>query len=91
MVNIDKKLQRIKELEAEIQEAKKKVNEDFGEIIIDVLGIDYGLLSNKKEMTNVANEIKKSLSYNPFSKNSHDDTNESINESSSVVNNHDGI
>ena len=87
MVNIDKKLQRIKELEAEIQEAKKEVNEDFGEIIIDVLGIDYGLLSNKKEMTNVANKIKKSLSYNPFNKNSYDDANES----SSVVNNHDGI
>lgn len=91
MVNIDKKLQRIKELEAEIQEAKKEVNEDFGKIVIDVLGIDYGLLSNKKEMTNVANKIKKSLSYNPFNKNSYDDTNESINESSSVVNNHDGV
>ena len=63
MVDISKKLEKIEKLEKQIEEEKKT---NMGEELIQQLGIDYELLSTKKEIKEVVQDIKNSMNSNPF-------------------------
>jgi len=66
LVDISKKLEKIKQLEKQIEKEREKVNSNLGEELIQQLGIDYELLSTKKEIKEVVQDIKNSMNSNPF-------------------------
>ena len=67
MASITKMNEKLKELEARIEEQKKISEQYLGEAVIDVLKIDYELLSTKKECREIAETILNNLNNNPFS------------------------
>lgn len=67
MASISKMNEKLEQLEKKIEEQKQVSNEYLGEAIIDVLDIDYELLSTKKDSKEVAETIKNALKSNPFS------------------------
>jgi len=66
LVDISKKLEKIEKLEKQIEEEKKTIHTNMGEELIQQLGIDYELLSTKKEIKEVVQDIKNSMNSNPF-------------------------
>ncbi len=59
--NIQSKLDQIEKLKIEVEEAKKEIHTTFGEKIIQSLGLDYEMLSSKKDINSVVNKIVESL------------------------------
>lgn len=66
MANIEKMLQQQRELEKKIQEQKEKVYYDFGKELINTLEIPFDLIGSKKDIQNVAEEIKNNLGSDLF-------------------------
>lgn len=67
MVKVTSKIEKLKELEKQIEEAKSKIHSDFGEEIISELEIDYDLLERKKDIREAVQLIISELNKNPFS------------------------
>lgn len=59
--NIQPRLERMAQLEQEIEEAKKVINQTLGEEIMKVLELDYGELTSKREVTLLSEKIKDNL------------------------------
>lgn len=54
-------MDQIEKLKIEVEEAKKEIHTTFGEKIIQSLGLDYEMLSSKKDINSVVNKIVESL------------------------------
>jgi len=67
MVKVTSKIEQLKELEKQIEEAKSKIHSDFGEEIISELEIDYDLLEKKKDIKEAVQLIISEMNKNPFS------------------------
>lgn len=64
--SIQTKMEKMEKLQKEIEEAKREIQETMGKKIIELLEIDYDLLSSKKDIDLVVNEIKDNLPNNLF-------------------------
>ena len=59
--SIQNKMEKMEKLQKEIEEAKREIQETMGKKIIELLEIDYDLLSSKKDIELVAKEIKDNI------------------------------
>jgi len=84
MVKVTSKIEKLKELEKKIEEAKESIHSDFGELMISKLEIDYDLLERKKDIEEVVERIILEMNSNPFSENNNEEDNiEQIKENNS--------
>lgn len=86
--NIQPRLERMAQLEQEIEEAKEVINQTLGEEIMQVLELDYGELTSKREVTLLSEKIRDNLPKDFFNNEENDfekNTNHQVNNS----NNHD--
>lgn len=88
--NIQPRLERMAQLEQEIEEAKEVINRTLGEEIMKVLELDYGELTSKREVTLLSEKIKDNLPKNLFDEEENEpveNTNHQVNNSNDHNNN----
>lgn len=88
--NIQPRLERMAQLEQEIEEAKEVINRTLGEEIMKVLELDYGELTSKREVTLLSEKIKDNLPENLFDEEENEpveNTNHQVNNSNDHNNN----
>lgn len=85
--NIQPRLERMAQLEKEIEEAKEVINHTLGKEIMKVLELDYGDLTSKKEVTLLSKKIKDNLPKNLFTE-EQNETAENTNHQENNSNNH---
>lgn len=66
LTSIQRKIDRLKQLEEQIHKQKEKIHSDLGKELIEQLDIDYSLLTNKKEIYDVIHLISSEMDNNPF-------------------------
>lgn len=87
MASIAKMSEQLEQLEKRIEEQKINSEQYLGEALIDVLDIDYELLSTKKDSKEVAEMIKNHLNSNPFANEDNEEQNNDLdNKSNNEVN-----
>ncbi|MFL2138964.1 hypothetical protein [Desemzia sp. FAM 23991] len=65
--SIQTKMEQIEKLKIEVEEAKKEIHTTFGEKFIQSLGLDYEMLSSKKDINSVVNRMVENLPDHLFS------------------------
>lgn len=61
IIDIEQRMKRMQKLEEEIERSKELINIALGEELMKGLGLEYGKLTSKKEVTELAQKIQENL------------------------------